>query len=134
MDWGSDRYIVRFGKVFAQLSDLCVHTYMIEFAFCLAIADSGVDDVRPVIQFYKDQGGTDFLETFKINQARLQAEEEQRIAELQARQNKSQFGGFNTFRGRSGNTDNVRECKQVSFNFTSLVMLPYTEFLLTVVF
>ena len=89
--------------------------YIIEFAVCLAIAESGVDDVRPVIQFYKDQGGTDFLETFKINQAKLQAEEERRQAELQAQQNnRSQFGGFSTFRARSGSTDNVRECQQIS--------------------
>jgi len=89
-----------------------VYSYIFEFAVCLAIAESGVDDVRPVIQFYKDQGGTNFLETFKINQAKLQAEEERRLAELQGRQNStSQFGGFNTFRARSGSTDKVRKCQ-----------------------
>lgn len=88
-----------------------------------------MDDVRPVIQFYKDQGGADFLETFKLNQARLQAEEERRLAELQSRQlSKSQFGGFNTFRARSGSTDNVREHKPIQCNNTGFTVLSYTEF------
>ena len=69
----------------------------------IAIAHSGVDDVRPVVQFYKEQAGTDFLEAFRINQARLLAEEEQRLAEQKARLNsKTQLGGgFNTYRVRT---------------------------------
>ena len=75
----------------------------------VAIAQSGVDDVRPVVQFYKEQGGSDFLETFRINQAKLLAEEEQRLAELKARQsNKSQLGGgFNTYRARTSMVSNL---------------------------
>ena len=41
-----------------------------------------VDDVRPVLDFYKQQGGEDkVLDTFKANQARLRAEEERLRAE-----------------------------------------------------
>ena len=74
----------------------------------VAIAQSGVDDVRPVVQFYKEQGGSDFLEVFRINQEKLLAEEEQRLAELKARQsNKAQLGGgFNTYRTRTGMVSN----------------------------
>lgn len=45
----------------------------------------------------------DFLEAFKINRAKLLAEEEQRLAELNSRQ-KSKVnlgGGFNTFRAKT---------------------------------
>ena len=74
----------------------------------VAIAQSGVDDVRPVVQFYKEEG-SDFLEAFRINQARLLAEEEQRLAELKARQsNKAQLGGgFNTYRARNSMVSNL---------------------------
>lgn len=73
---------------------------MLYILWSAAIAESGVDDVRPVVQYYKEHGGSDFLELFRINQAKLIAEEEQRLAELKARQsNKSQLGsGFNTYR------------------------------------
>ena len=74
----------------------------------VAIAQSGVDDVRPVVQFYKEQGGSDFLEAFRINQAKLLAEEEQRLAELKARQSKAQLGGgFNTYRARTNMVSNL---------------------------
>lgn len=82
-----------------------LHDNLIELArFLLTIAQSGVDDVRPVVQFYKQQGGSDFLEMFRINQAKLLAEEEQRLNELRARQNKkTELGsGFNTYRAKTG--------------------------------
>lgn len=68
-----------------------------------------MDDVRPVVQFYKEQGGSDFLEVFRINQAKLLAEEEQRLAELKARQsNKAQLGGgFNTYRAKTNMVSNL---------------------------
>jgi len=80
-----------------------------------AIAESGVDDVRPVVQFYKEQGGTDFLETFRINQARLLAEEQQRLAEQKARQaSKTQLGGgFSTFRAKNSMVS-THNCKWIT--------------------
>lgn len=81
-----------------------LHDNILELGkFLITIAQSGVDDVRPVVQFYKEQGGSDFLEVFRINQAKLLAEEEQRLAELKARQsNKAQLGGgFNTYRAKT---------------------------------
>lgn len=62
------------------------------------------------MQFYKEHGGTDFLELFRINQAKLIAEEEQRLAELQARQsNKTQLGGgFNTYRTKTGTVSTLK--------------------------
>ena len=43
-----------------------------------------VDDVRPVLDFYKSQRGEKkILETFLLNQAQLRAEEEQRRARME---------------------------------------------------
>ena len=43
-----------------------------------------MDDVRPVLDFYKSQRGEEkILETFQLNQAQLRAEEEQRRAEME---------------------------------------------------
>ena len=47
----------------------------------LAIAANEVDDVRPVLDFYKSRGETNILETFKANQAKLREEEERIRAE-----------------------------------------------------
>ena len=41
-----------------------------------AISVNDVDDVRPVLDYYKSQGGGNVLETFKANRERLKAEEE----------------------------------------------------------
>ncbi len=43
-----------------------------------------VDDVRPVLDFYKAQRGEDkILETFRFNQAQLRAEEERQRAQME---------------------------------------------------
>ena len=47
----------------------------------LAIAANEVDDVRPVLDFYKSQGEMNILKTFKANQAKLREEEERMRAE-----------------------------------------------------
>ena len=54
----------------------CTHTHT-----TLAIAANEVDDVRPVLDFYKSRGETNILETFKANQAKLREEEERIRAE-----------------------------------------------------
>ncbi len=51
--------------------------------FPLAIAVNEVDDVRPVLTFYKAQRGEDkVLETYLLNQALLRAEEERRREQM----------------------------------------------------
>ncbi|XP_003386476.1 PREDICTED: mitochondrial import inner membrane translocase subunit TIM50-A-like [Amphimedon queenslandica] len=64
-------------------------------AFLLTIAMSNTDDVRPVLDYYKEQGGN-LLETFKANQARLREEEEKRMSTYSSKGKR--FGStFNVF-------------------------------------
>ena len=57
-----------------------------------AIAANDVDDVRPVLDFYKSRGEKHILETFKANQERLQ-EEEMEIEKMSQRSTARTVGG-----------------------------------------
>ncbi len=75
-----------------------------------------VDDVRPVLDFYKAQRGEDkVLETYRLNQALLQAEEEQRREQMEqlARQGarRGVGGPISTFSlSRKQQIQNVQVC------------------------
>ncbi len=61
---------------------MCVCTQLLSLATAIAINE--VDDVRVVLDSYKAQRGEDkILETFRLNQAQLQADEEMRRAQME---------------------------------------------------
>ena len=62
-----------------------------------AIAASQVDDVRPVLNNFKSEGERNILETFKVRQAQLRAEEE-RQREAMAKRSSHVGGSVPMFR------------------------------------
>ncbi len=62
--------------------------------FISAIAANEVDDVRPVLDFYKSQGEGRILETFRANQARLREEEEREREERERLMSQRAAGGY----------------------------------------
>jgi len=66
------------------------HTYT-------AIAANDVDDVRPVLDFYKSRGEKHILETFRANQERLQEEELERERLAQRSTERTVGGHISTF-------------------------------------
>ena len=83
-----------------------------------AIAANEVDDVRPVLDFYKSQGEKNILETFKANQAKLKEEEERMRAERERmthRGTQQTIGGaIPTFSLRTFSRSSHREREQDS--------------------
>ena len=67
----------------------------VNFLYVSAIATSDVEDVRTVLDFYRDE--EDIVEAFKRNQARLREAEESRLAQLNQRQ-----GGGSAWTGMFG--------------------------------
>lgn len=65
--------------------------------FTTAIAINEVDDVRPVLDFYKGQGDENILETFKARQAQLRAEEEKHMSEREHMTHRGTGGAISTF-------------------------------------
>ena len=62
-----------------------------------AIAASQVDDIRPVLNNFKSEGERNILETFKVRQAQLRAEEE-RQREAMAKRSSHVGGSVPMFR------------------------------------
>ena len=62
-----------------------------------AIAANDVDDVRPVLDFYKSRGEKHILETFRANQERLQEEDMERERLAQRSTERTVGGPISTF-------------------------------------
>lgn len=66
--------------------------------YVLAIAVNGVDDTRPVLDYYKQKGGNSrILETFKACQEQLKAEEEEWNRHMEAQRSKNSLGRISPF-------------------------------------
>lgn len=62
------------------------------FSLASAIATSDVQDVRTVLDFYREED--DVVEAFKRNQARLRDEEAKRSEQQQQQQQQGQWSGM----------------------------------------
>lgn len=96
----------------------------------VAIAVNDTEDTRPVLDYYKEKGGEDrVLETFKIQQAQLRTEEEERNQEVKALRNRSTLGKISPYslwgRKGSGSQETVSICSRhdvfiINFSFRLL--------------
>ena len=65
---------------------------------CVAIAVLKVDDTRPVLDYYKREGGEEnVLDTFKSYQARLLAEEEESRRLMESQKSRTGRGQISPF-------------------------------------
>ena len=83
----------------------------------LAIAVNNVDDTRPILDYYKkERGESRILETFKLNQAKLRAEEEEWNRQKIAQRNRGGLGRITPFslqRKKTGHSQSKAEYSQV---------------------
>lgn len=64
----------------------------------LAVAVNDVDDTRPVLDYYKREGGeSNILETFKTYQTKILAEEEERRHQMESQRSRTGMGKISPF-------------------------------------
>lgn len=101
--------------------------YLLHFLLFVAVAINRVDDTRPVLDYYKQEGGEEnILQTFKTYQARMMAEEEEWNHQMEIQRSRTNLGTISPFSFHRKKVEAHHEMPSVSY-FYLIIMILSTE-------